>query len=62
LLKTDVIQFVVVVVLFFFGGDSLKGFSLAMIVGILIGTYSSIFIATPVVVEFASRKSKKELK
>ncbi|MCC7297970.1 MAG: protein translocase subunit SecD, partial [Bacteroidia bacterium] len=54
--------FVVVVVLFFFGGDSLKGFSLAMIVGILIGTYSSIFIATPVVVEFASRKSKKELK
>lgn len=54
--------FVVVIVLFLFGGDSLKGFSLAMMVGIIIGTYSSIFIATPVVVEFASRKSKQELK
>ncbi len=53
--------FVVVVVLFFFGGDSLKGFSLAMLVGIAIGTYSSIFIATPVVLEFASKRNKKEL-
>ncbi|MBL7811712.1 MAG: protein translocase subunit SecDF [Bacteroidetes bacterium] len=53
--------FVVVIVLFFFGGDSLKGFSLAMIVGVLVGTYSSIFIATPVVVEFGSKRSKKEL-
>jgi SecD/SecF fusion protein len=52
--------FVVVVVLFFFGGDSLKGFSLAMIVGVIIGTYSSIFIATPIVVEFASKQKIKE--
>jgi SecD/SecF fusion protein len=53
--------FVVVIVLFFFGGDSLKGFSLAMIVGVIVGTYSSIFIATPVVLEFASKRNKKEL-
>lgn len=52
--------FVVVVVLFFFGGDSLKGFSLAMIVGVIIGTYSSIFIATPIVVEFTSKQKIKE--
>ncbi len=42
----------VVLVLFIFGGESLQGFSFALIVGILIGTYSSIFIAAPVVLDF----------
>jgi SecD/SecF fusion protein len=37
----------------------LKGFSLAMLIGILAGTYSSICIATPVVVDFTSKKKKQ---
>ena len=36
--------------IFFFGGEILKGFSFAMILGVLIGTYSSIFIANPILV------------
>ena len=36
--------------IFFFGGEILKGFSLAMILGVVFGTYSSIYIANPVLV------------
>ena len=43
---------IVVVVLLIFGGEVLRGFSFAVFIGIVIGTYSSIFIATPVVIEF----------
>jgi len=42
----------VVIILLFFGGETLRGFSFAMVVGVIIGTYSSIFIATPLVVDF----------
>ena len=38
-----------------FGGEVLKGFAFALIIGILIGTYSSIFVAAPVVVEPRSK-------
>lgn len=41
----------VVVVLFIFGGEVLRGFSFALIVGVVIGTYSSIFIASPLVID-----------
>ena len=34
--------------IFIFGGSILKGFSFAMIIGVIVGTYSSIFIATPI--------------
>lgn len=47
--------FLVVSVLLFFGGEILRGFSFAMFVGCLIGTYSSIFIAAPVVVDFLKK-------
>ncbi|NJO87006.1 MAG: hypothetical protein HC821_02935 [Lewinella sp.] len=33
----------------FFGGNSIRGFAFALLVGIIVGTYSSIFIATPIV-------------
>ncbi len=46
---TSVTTMIVVLVLFLFGGSSIKGFAFALLVGILVGTYSSIFIATPVV-------------
>ncbi|MBK5277487.1 MAG: protein translocase subunit SecDF [Bacteroidia bacterium] len=47
---------IVVIVLLLFGGEVLRGFSFALFVGIVIGTYSSIFIATPVVVDFDEPK------
>ncbi|GAB3527793.1 protein translocase subunit SecDF [Pontibacter brevis] len=48
---TSLTLFLVVVILFIFGGEVLRGFSLAMIIGVLAGTYSSLFIATPIVVD-----------
>jgi preprotein translocase subunit SecF len=41
--------------LFLFGGEVIHGFSFALVVGVIIGTYSSIFIASPIVVVFQSR-------
>jgi SecD/SecF fusion protein len=55
---TSLTLFMVVVILFIFGGEVLRGFSLAMIIGILAGTYSSLFIATPIVVD--TMKEKKQ--
>jgi len=45
---TSLTTFLVVLVLFLFGGEILKGFSFTLLIGIIIGTYSSIFIASPV--------------
>ena len=47
----------VVVILFIFGGEVLRGFAFALILGVGIGTYSSIFVASPVVVELRARAS-----
>jgi len=48
---TSVTTLIVVSILFMFGGEVLRGFSFALIVGVAIGTYSSVFVASPVVVE-----------
>jgi SecD/SecF fusion protein len=48
--------FLVVTVLLFFGGEVLRGFSFAMFIGCIIGTYSSIFVAAPIVVDFQKSK------
>lgn len=53
---TSITTLIVVIVLFLFGGAVLKGFSFALIIGILIGTYSSLFIATPIVIDFNNKK------
>jgi len=45
---TSAITLVVCLILFIFGGDSIRGFAFALVVGVIIGTYSSIFVATPV--------------
>ncbi len=45
-----------------FGGEVIRGFSVALIVGILIGTYSSIFVGTPIVYDFYRRKEAKKIK
>ena len=56
---TSLLTFVVVVVLFFLGGEVLRGFSFVMIVGIIVGTYSSIFVAAPLVIVWEEWKQKR---
>lgn len=54
--------FVVSLVLFFFGGESIKGFSFTMVVGIIVGTLSSIFVASPVALDLIKLFDKKAKK
>lgn len=56
---TSFLTLLSVLALYFFGGDVINSFSLALIIGIVIGTYSSIFVATPVVVEWYLKLDKK---
>jgi SecD/SecF fusion protein len=56
---TSFTTLLVVLVLFIFGGEAIRGFSFALLVGIVVGTYSSIFIASPIVVDMLGRKGKK---
>jgi SecD/SecF fusion protein len=58
-INTSLTMIGVLFIMFVFGGDSIRGFIFAMLVGILVGTYSSLFIATPVLVDTISRKDKK---
>jgi len=51
---------IVVVVLLIFGGEVLRGFSFALFIGIVIGTYSSIFIASPIVLDFDRKPVEKK--
>ena len=51
---------VVVLVLFLFGGEVLRGFSFALLIGIGVGTFSSIYIATPIVVDLMRKEIAKE--
>ena len=47
---TSLTTLLVLFALFIFGGEMIKGFSLALILGVLVGTYSSIYIANPILV------------
>ncbi len=58
-LITSLTTLLVVLILFLFGGEVLRGFSFALLVGIIFGTYSSIFIATPVVYDVAMMQRNK---
>ncbi|HPE78257.1 MAG TPA: protein translocase subunit SecDF [Draconibacterium sp.] len=57
-LNTSLTTLVVLLIIFIFGGENIRGFVFALLVGISIGTYSSIFVATPIVYE-ASKRFKK---
>ncbi len=56
---TSLTVFMVALVLFIFGGEVIKGFTFALLVGIFFGTYSSIGIATPIVVDFDKKNKEK---
>jgi len=54
---TSVTTLIALGALYFFGGEVIKGFSFAMIWGVIVGTYSSIFIAVPLLVYMNLRRS-----
>ncbi|MEN9997400.1 MAG: hypothetical protein RI922_390 [Bacteroidota bacterium] len=53
--NTSMILFVVVLIMFIFGGAAIKGFLFALLVGVIIGTYSSLCVATPILIDFSKR-------
>ncbi len=57
---TGLSTMLVLLVLFAFGGETIRGFSFAMLIGVIVGTYSSLFVATPIVVDSLSRETSKE--
>ena len=59
-LITSFTTIIVVIVLLFFGGEVLRGFSFALFVGITVGTFSSIYIATPIVVDLMKKEIEED--
>jgi SecD/SecF fusion protein len=55
-INTSLTMILVLLIMFIFGGDSIRGFIFAMLVGIIVGTYSSLFIATPVLCDTMSEE------
>ena len=55
-LNTSLTTLIVLIAIFIFGGESIRGFMFALIIGVMVGTYSSVFIATPIM--FDSFKEK----
>jgi len=58
-INTSLTTLSVVVVLFLFGGEVLHNFSLALILGVIIGTYSSVFVASPIIAVWEARYPKR---
>ncbi|MFA5818982.1 MAG: protein translocase subunit SecDF [Bacteroidales bacterium] len=58
-MNTGVTSILVLIAMFFFGGATIRGFLFAMIVGIIVGTYSSIFIASSIVYDTTKKKGIK---
>jgi len=58
-LNTSFTTLVVLLAIFLFGGESIRGFMFALIIGVIVGTYSSVFIATPVMFDTLKKSLKK---
>ena len=59
--NTSLTTLIVLLAIFIFGGESIRGFMFALIIGVLVGTYSSLFIATPLMYDTAKKKSDELL-
>lgn len=55
-IMTSLTVFLTLLILFIFGGEVTRGFAFAMLIGVVTGTYSSIFVAAPILVDFAKKK------
>ena len=56
--STSISTFVVLLAIFLFGGATIRGFTFALLIGVVVGTYSSIFVATPIAYDFQKRLAK----
>jgi SecD/SecF fusion protein len=62
-INTSMSTFVVLLTIFLFGGETIRGFAFALMIGVVVGTYSSLFVASPIVVDFTKQlldKNKKD--
>jgi SecD/SecF fusion protein len=59
-LNTSLTTLIVLLAIFIYGGESIRGFMFALIIGVMIGTYSSVFIATPIMFDTIKKKVIKE--
>ena len=55
-LNTSLTTLLVLIAIFIFGGESIRGFMFALIIGVVVGTYSSVFIATPVMFDTQNKR------
>ncbi len=60
-INTSLSMILVLLIMFIFGGESIRGFIFAMLIGIVVGTYSSLFIATPVLVDTISKEEHQRI-
>ncbi len=60
-INTSLTMIMVLLIMFIFGGESIRGFIFAMLIGIIVGTYSSLFIATPVLCDTMSEAEHKSI-
>lgn len=61
-INTSLTTLVVLLAIFLFGGDSIKGFMFALIVGVIVGTYSSLFVASPIMYDTSVKLEHKKIK
>lgn len=59
-INTSFTTFIVLLVIFLFGGESIKGFSFALLIGVVVGTYSSLCIAAPMVVDITKDEDENK--
>jgi SecD/SecF fusion protein len=59
-IMTSATVFITLLILFFLGGEVTRGFAFAMLIGVITGSYSSIFVAAPILIDLGSKKEKKK--
>ena len=59
-INTSLTTFFVLLVIFIFGGEAIRGFMFALLIGVVVGTYSSLFIATPLMMDTLKKSDRKE--
>ena len=61
-INTSMTTFIVLLIIFLFGGAAIKGFIFALMIGVIVGTYSSLFIATPILIDFSNNRLTEDAK
>ena len=59
-INTSITTFFVLLIIFLFGGEVIRGFMFALMVGVLVGTYSSLFVASPIMLDTMNKSEEKK--